>query len=205
MLGSDTEHLSGRRQRGRNRRFTGLLWLCLVGGAGMTTGGVAQAATLEDIAALEAGKGATAAEQATPAPVAPAVPAVPVRAKPPVVPYRLPDGRQVNAADYRIVLFMQSGCPYCAKFDPLLAQISAQTGFKVFAWSLNGQGDVSFPAAIPAPQSVVAQFFGPGNHGVTPATWLINVNTLQAWPLTVGATDGNTFMQRINQALATGR
>ncbi|HEN4999254.1 TPA: hypothetical protein U6I48_004824 [Klebsiella aerogenes] len=47
----------------------------------------------------------------------------------------------------------------------------------------------------------MAQFFGPGNHGVTPATWLINVNTLQAWPLTVGATDGNTFMQRVNQAL----
>lgn len=115
--------------------------------------------------------------------------------------YRLPDGRAVNTDDYRLVLFMQGSCHFCQQFDPQLAQLSAQTGFKVFPYTLDGQGDVSFPAAIPAPRAVLDQFFGPGNNGVTPTTWLVNVNTLQSWPLAQGMTDMNSLLQRINQAL----
>lgn len=115
--------------------------------------------------------------------------------------YILPDGRQIRVADYRIVLFMQGSCHFCQQFDPQLAQLSAQTGFKVFPYTLDGQGDVSFPAAIPAPRAVLDQFFGPGNNGVTPTTWLVNVNTLQSWPLAQGMTDMNSLLQRINQAL----
>lgn len=117
--------------------------------------------------------------------------------------YSLPDGRQISVADYRIVLFMQSSCHFCQQFDPQLIQLSTQTGFKVFPYTLDGQGDVSFPAAIPAPRAVLDQFFGPGNNGVTPTTWLVNVNTLQSWPLAQGLTDMNSLLQRINQALET--
>ena len=115
--------------------------------------------------------------------------------------YSLPDNRQINVDDYRIVLFMQGGCKYCQQFDPLLALLSAQTGFKVFPYTLDGRGDTSFPQAIPAPRAVLDQFFGPGNNGVTPTTWLVNVNTLQSWPLAQGLTDMNSLLQRINQAL----
>ncbi|KGT87930.1 conjugal transfer protein TrbB [Erwinia typographi] len=115
--------------------------------------------------------------------------------------YSLPDGRQINVADYRIVLFMQASCHYCQQFDPQLIQLSTQTGFKVFPYTLDGQGDASFPDAIPAPRAVLDQFFGPGSNGVTPTTFLVNVNTLQSWPLAQGLTDMNSLLQRISQAL----
>lgn len=155
----------------------------------------ASASTLDEIRALEAKKEAPL-QQAPQAAVAP-------RAHSFSRLYSLPDNRQINVDDYRIVLFMQGGCHYCQQFDPQLAQLSAQTGFKVFPYTLDGQGDVSFPQAIPAPRAVLDQFFGPGNNGVTPTTWLVNVNTLQSWPLAQGLTDMNSLMQRINQALET--
>lgn len=156
------------------------------------------ASTLDELKALEAGKGA----RQTTTEILPA-PAVESRATPVERAYRLPDGRSVNTADYRLVLFMQSSCHFCQQFDPQLAQLSAQTGFKVFPYTLDGKGDVSFPEAIPAPRAVRDQFFGPGNSGVTPTTWLVNVNTLQSWPLAQGLTDMNSLLQRINLALET--
>ncbi|EJB6371226.1 type-F conjugative transfer system pilin assembly thiol-disulfide isomerase TrbB, partial [Escherichia coli] len=32
--------------------------------------------------------------------------------------FRLSNGRQVNLADWKVVLFMQGHCPYCHQFDP---------------------------------------------------------------------------------------
>lgn len=159
--------------------------------------GAASASTLDEIQALEAAK-THATSEATPAPSVTAPVTQPVS---PAHLYGLPDGRQINTNDYRIVLFMQASCHFCQQFDPMLAQFSAQTGFKVFPYTLDGQGDVNFPQAIPAPRAVIDQFFGPGSKGVTPTTWLVNVNTLQSWPLAQGIVDGAALLQRINQAL----
>lgn len=156
------------------------------------------ASTLDELKALEADKERQqVVTEMLPAPAikSPTTPAGRI--------YHLPDGHSVNTADYRLVLFMQGSCHFCQQFDPQLAQLSAQTGFKVFPYTLDGQGDVSFPKAIPAPRAVLDQFFGPGNNGVTPTTWLVNVNTLQSWLLAQGLTDMNSLLQRINQALET--
>ncbi|EMV1562717.1 type-F conjugative transfer system pilin assembly thiol-disulfide isomerase TrbB [Enterobacter ludwigii] len=102
---------------------------------------------------------------------------------------------------YQIVLFMQGGCHFCQQFDPQLAQLSLQTGLKVFPYTLDGLGDASFPAAIPAPQTVIEAFYGDGQPVVTPATFLVNVNTLQAWPLALGIADMPAIKQRITQIL----
>lgn len=155
---------------------------------------MAHASTLDELKALEAGK-----SELQPRAELRSVPET--STTPAGRAYRLPDGRLINTADYRLVLFMQSSCHFCQQFDPQLIQLSTQTGFKVFPYTLDGKGDVSFPQAIPAPRAVLDQFFGPGNNGVTPTTWLVNVNTLQSWPLAQGITDMNSLLQRINQAL----
>ena len=103
--------------------------------------------------------------------------------------------------DYQIVLFMQGRCHFCQQFDPQLAQLSLQTGLKVFPYTLDGLGDASFPRAIPAPQTVIEAFYGVGQPVVTPATFLVNVNTLQAWPLALGIADMPAVKQRITQIL----
>lgn len=46
--------------------------------------------------------------------------------------FRLSNGRQVNLADWKVVLFMQGHCPYCHQFDPVLKQLAQQYGFSVF-------------------------------------------------------------------------
>lgn len=114
--------------------------------------------------------------------------------------YRLSNGRQVNLADWKVVLFMQGQCPYCHKFDPVLKSLSQQVGFGVMAYTIDGQGDTAFPEALPAPPEVMKTFF-PNLPVATPTTFLVNVNTLEALPLLQGATDEQGFMARLDTVL----
>ncbi|MEM8167764.1 type-F conjugative transfer system pilin assembly thiol-disulfide isomerase TrbB [Morganella morganii] len=166
-----------------------LLMVCLPAAAG----------TLEDIAALEAAKG-----QKTPGGDTVTAPA-PLRRAPVLRPYALPDGRTVNLNDYTLVLFMQSECIYCRQFDPLLKQWADMRGFKVFVYSLNGQGDPSFPDAIPAPQSVVQTFFGSGIPVMTPTLFLVEVNTLKTAPLAQGLTPLPEIENRLHRTLMSAQ
>ncbi|EOC2561951.1 type-F conjugative transfer system pilin assembly thiol-disulfide isomerase TrbB, partial [Escherichia coli] len=97
--------------------------------------------------------------------------------------FRLSNGRQVNLADWKVVLFMQGHCPYCHQFDPVLKQLAQQYGFSVFPYTLDGQGDTAFPEALPVPPDVMQTFF-PNIPVATPITFLVNVNTLEALSIT---------------------
>ncbi|GKK71218.1 hypothetical protein NUBL13795_52340 [Klebsiella pneumoniae] len=96
-----------------------------------------------------------------------------------------------------MVLFMQGHCPYCHKFDPVLKQLAGQYGFSVFSYTIDGQGDDAFPEALPAPPDVMQTFF-PNIPVATPTTFLVNVNTLAAYPILQGATDAQGFMARVD-------
>lgn len=111
--------------------------------------------------------------------------------------FRLSNGRQVDLRDWKVVLFMQGKCPYCHKFDPVLKQLAGQYGFSVFPYTIDGQGDEAFPEALPVPPEVMQTFF-PNIPVATPTTFLVNVNTLAAYPLLQGATDAQGFMARVD-------
>lgn len=109
----------------------------------------------------------------------------------------LPDGRQVNMKDYAVVLFMQAHCQYSAKFDPQIKGWADQHEIKVYPYTLDGGGDPSYPTPmIPRktdPASPIADeivtFFGNGLPIATPTAFMVNVNTLRAYPLTQGVMD----------------
>ncbi|HGN0870236.1 type-F conjugative transfer system pilin assembly thiol-disulfide isomerase TrbB [Providencia alcalifaciens] len=169
-----------------------LVLLCLLGAM------MANASVLEEIAALEAHKGETVTEQ----PAVESVPSEPVASTAPAArPYRLPNGKVVNLNDYILVLFMQSQCPYCHQFDPQFALLTAKMGFKVFPYTLDGQGDMAFPNAIPAPPDVVQTFFGGGLQVLTPSVFLVEVNTLKTYPLLQGLTEMQDVVNRVNSNL----
>ncbi|HHV0342484.1 TPA: type-F conjugative transfer system pilin assembly thiol-disulfide isomerase TrbB [Escherichia coli] len=150
----------------------------------------------EEREALEARQQAMMAEQ-------PAQPAADTSArteKPAPRWFRLSNDRQVNLADWKVVLFMQGHCPYCHQFDPVLKQLAQQYGFSVFPYTLDGQGDTAFPEALPVPPDVMQTFF-PNIPVATPTTFLVNVNTLEALPLLQGATDAAGFMARMDTVL----
>ena len=155
-----------------------------------------QASTMDEIKSLWNPQGMRASADAQHADADAALPA-PSRAP---VWYRLSNGRQVNLADWKVVLFMQGQCPYCHKFDPVLKSLSQQVGFGVMAYTIDGQGDTAFPEALPAPPEVMKTFF-PNLPVATPTTFLVNVNTLEALPLLQGATDEQGFMARLDTVL----
>lgn len=117
----------------------------------------------------------------------------------------LPDGTTVDFSDYAFVVFMQQHCPYSAKFDPKLKDLSEKTGLGVFAYTLDGGGDKSFPhPMIPtkvdsreALAGEIMTFFGNGLPIATPTSFLVNVNTNKAYPLYQGDTDEGEIMSRV--------
>ncbi|MGE2229237.1 type-F conjugative transfer system pilin assembly thiol-disulfide isomerase TrbB (plasmid) [Escherichia coli] len=156
-----------------------------------------QASTLDELRQLEAHKVSPGKASQVASPTSPVAgdAAEPARRD-----YRLSDGRVVNLKDYKLVLFMQSRCGYCQQFDPLLKRVTRQIGLDVFPYTLDGMGDVSFPDAIPATEAVVRDMWG-DMRPVTPAAFLVEVNTLKTLPLLYGIVDEQTLKQRIDEAL----
>ena len=169
--------------------------------------GLAQASVAEEIAALEQAKaqqGAQLPDFGLPG----NLPARTAPAKPPNL-MTLTDGRRVNLNDYAVVVFMQRGCQYSAKFDPKLTAWADETGIKVYPYTLDGYGDTSFPVALiprkAGPNEPIAgeilTFFGNGLPIATPTTFMVNVNTNMAYPLYQGDTDMGTVSQRLAQMI----
>ena len=155
--------------------------------------GMAQAGTLDEVRSLWDPQGISGASSVSRQDGAP-------RAVTPVSQprwFRLSNGRQVDLRDWKVVLFMQGKCPYCHKFDPVLKQLAGQYGFSVFPYTIDGQGDEAFPEALPVPPEVMQTFF-PNIPVATPTTFLVNVNTLAAYPLLQGTTDAQGFMARVD-------
>lgn len=212
--------ISRRRAHSHNTLFTGKLntqpTLCLVLLATLALCLPAHASTWGDIARLEQGKGdqqATSAQTATNA-SAPgnsasdtgiqgrgaALPSHGGTVRPSPL-LRLPSGLTVPAADWTVVLFMQSTCSYCQQFDPVLAQLSQQSGLPAFTYTLDGKGDAAFPKALPASPEVMSEFFGNGLPIATPTTFLVNVNTMATYPLLQGAVASDALLARLDEVL----
>lgn len=168
---------------------------------------LAQASVADEIAALEQAKG----QQGVQLPAFGLPGTAPTRtapAKPPNL-MTLTDGRRVNLNDYAVVVFMQRGCQYSAKFDPKLKAWADEAGVKVYPYTLDGYGDTAFPVALiprkAGPNEPIAgeilTFFGNGLPIATPTTFMVNVNTNMAYPLFQGDTDMGIMSQRLAQMI----
>lgn len=179
-----------------------LLLSALVGMGSIT--GVSANSVADELRQLEAHKSMTLSIDVASNHTTPSVSAARSGLEPRAIParrdYTLPNGKVVNLNNYKAVLFMQAGCPYCQQFDPLLKSLASQIGLSVFPYTLDGQGDVSFPHAIPAPKSVIDSFYMQQKI-VTPAVYLVEVNTMKTLPLLYGAVDGQTLVQRLHDGL----
>lgn len=168
---------------------------------------LAQASVADDIAAMEQVKGLQGA-QLPDFGLPGSLPARRAPLKPPNL-MTLTDGRRVNLNDYAVVVFMQRGCQYSAKFDPKLRAWADEAGIKVYPYTLDGYGDASFPVALiprkAGPNEPIAgeilTFFGNGLPIATPTTFMVNVNTNMAYPLFQGDTDMSTMSQRLAQMI----
>lgn len=161
----------------------------------------AQASVSDEIAAIEAAKAQN------PPQLLPGFPTGPLAKVP--HPMTLQDGRRVDLNDYALVVFMQQHCEYSAKYDPKLKSWADTNGMKVYPYTLDGNGDASFPNPLvprkAGPDEPLAgeimTFFGNGLPIATPTTFMVNVNTNAAYPLIQGDTDMATLSTRIAQMI----
>lgn len=157
--------------------------------------GTAHASVRDEVAALYNPQGIAAL-------AAPAAPESAIQTPPKTAPaarwYTLSNGQRVDLSQWKVVLFMQGHCPFCHQFDPLLKNVSEQTGLSVFVYTIDGQGDPAYPEALPAPAEVMQTFFPAPMPIATPTTFLVNVNTLDAWPIMQGASDERGFLNRLD-------
>lgn len=155
---------------------------------------LASAGVREELLALEAAKTGTVSSLTQ----------VVTPAAPPPGLMQLPDGRRADMKDYAVVLFMQAHCQYSAKFDPLLKGWAEQHNIRVYPYTLDGGGDVSYPYPL-VPRKIdpdapiadeIVTFFGNGLPIATPTAFVVNVNTLKAYPLTQGVMEIPTLESR---------
>ncbi|WP_455292676.1 conjugal transfer protein TraF [Vibrio parahaemolyticus] len=78
---------------------------------------------------------------------------------------------------YAIVFFHFSQCPECHKFAPTMTQFEKTIGLPVYDFSFDGQPIPGYATPIPTTPDITNAFFGNIKNAITPATFLINVNT----------------------------
>jgi type-F conjugative transfer system pilin assembly thiol-disulfide isomerase TrbB len=114
--------------------------------------------------------------------------------------YQLPSGDHVDLSNYEIVLFMQNGCPYCRRFNPKFHKFAKEIGIRVAVFTLNEQGDETFPDAKPASEGVVETLFV-GIEIATPTTFLVNRRDNNAELLSQGDMAIEEYRDAFNESL----
>ena len=110
--------------------------------------------------------------------------------------------RKAVTSDFQFVLFMQGHCMACRRFYPVLQHVSQETGLAIFSYTLDGYSITPGEHAIPAPASVLHTFFGEHYRVITPTVFLVNVNTLDVYPLVQGEATYQQLLRRVSQMLA---
>jgi type-F conjugative transfer system pilin assembly thiol-disulfide isomerase TrbB len=112
--------------------------------------------------------------------------------------YELPNKKLINLNDWNLVIFIQSTCQYCIKFDPIIKKVAEELGIKTVVFSFDGLSDGNFEQVLPATNEVVANFFR-DLPVATPTTFLVNVNDLTTLPLSQGSMNKIEFENQIKK------
>ncbi len=78
---------------------------------------------------------------------------------------------------YALVFFHFSECGECHLFAPTMTQFQKATQLPVYDFSFDGQSIPGYATPIPTTPDITNAFFGNIKNAITPATFLINVNT----------------------------
>lgn len=97
---------------------------------------------------------------------------------------------------YALVVFYRSSCPHCQHFIPVLAQFGSDAGFKIYAYSTDGQSLPALQDTMPMTPSIEKTFFDSPNIEV-PSLFIINTKTMQTYLIDRGEMDYTGLMNRV--------
>ena len=78
---------------------------------------------------------------------------------------------------YALVFFFSSDCSYCHQFAPTMQQFQQQTQLPLYEFSFDGKPIPGYHTPIPVTPDIARVFFTDTKNAITPATFLINVNS----------------------------
>lgn len=112
--------------------------------------------------------------------------------------YKLTDKKSINLNKWNLVIFIQSTCQYCIKFDPIIKEVAGEIGIKTVVFSFDGLSDGNFEQVLPVNNEIVANFFR-DLPVATPTTFLVNIDDLTTLPLSQGAMQKFEFENQIRK------
>lgn len=78
---------------------------------------------------------------------------------------------------YALVFFFSSDCSYCHQFAPTMQQFQQQTQLPLYEFSFDGKPIPGYHTPIPVMPDIARVFFTDAKNAITPATFLINVDS----------------------------
>ena len=100
---------------------------------------------------------------------------------------------------HALIFIFASTCPHCHHQAPVVKAWAERAGADVEAYSFDGKPLPSFPQAFPVDKALVDAAFR-GKEIRYPATFVLNTETAQLYPVAVGALSEVEFSTRM-QAL----
>lgn len=97
---------------------------------------------------------------------------------------------------YALIVFYRSSCPHCQRFIPVLAKFGNDAGFKIYAYSTDGQSLPALQDTMPMTPEIQKAFFDSPNIEV-PSLFIINTKTMQTYLIDRGEMDYMALMNRI--------
>lgn len=98
----------------------------------------------------------------------------------------------LDTKNYEFIFFYSSTCYHCQKFSPILKQYADSTKIPIHAFTTNGSRSRYFPNSSLTSQEIIEQFFGFSDDYdqytkiSVPALFILNKNTLHAYPVSYG-------------------
>ena len=100
--------------------------------------------------------------------------------------------------DWAVVVFFSSTCPHCKVFVPVVAQFIKDYGFQSQDYTLDGKPLEDFQHPIMASPKLIEAFFGDESIHY-PAVFIVNVNTLDGIPISIGELTYDELLVRFQQ------
>lgn len=97
---------------------------------------------------------------------------------------------------YAFIVFYRSTCPHCQRFIPILSHFGKDFGFRIYAYSTDGQTLPALQNTMPMTPSVEKVFFDSPTIEV-PSLFLINTKTMQTYLIDRGEMDYGQLMDRV--------
>lgn len=107
----------------------------------------------------------------------------------------------VTENKYSIVVFYSSTCPHCKAMEPILEKYSESSGLPIVAFSTSSAQSLGFSDSTEATPELIQTFYGDTESVSVPGIFLINNDSLKAYPAVIGQASYEDLSSKVQSIL----